>query len=93
MKSRSDKIEIKIRNDISKMNNMPCINDELKFFGRSLEVQSIVAHLNIDKYKLIHIFGPEGVGKTAIALYAAKYAFERRFFSVGAFYVDLNFKT
>lgn len=40
---RNDKIKIKIKDDISKMNNMPCINDDLKFFARSLEVQSIVS--------------------------------------------------
>jgi Cdc6-like AAA superfamily ATPase len=94
---RGEKIRIKVKNDISKRNYMPCTIDELKVFGRNIEIQSIVENLNSDsdkiKTKMIHIFGSDGVGKTAIALNAAKYAFERRFFSVGAFYIDFASKT
>lgn len=61
--------------------------------GRNFEVQSIVVHLDYDsdkiKTKIIHIYGLDGIGKTAIVLHAARYAFERRFFPQGAFYVDL----
>ena len=43
--------------------------------------------------KVVHIFGIEGVGKTAIARYSAKLALNRHFFPQGVFYVSLLNKT
>jgi hypothetical protein len=37
----------------------------------------------------VHIFGGEGVGKSAIAKYAAKYTVDRRKFIDGAYYIEI----
>jgi hypothetical protein len=46
-----------------------------------------------EKTRLIHIYGERFVGKSAIALYSAKYALDRNIFPAGVYYVDLKNKT
>ena len=95
--NHNEKMRIKIKDDISEKNSLPCTKDGLKVVGRNLEVQNIVEQLNQDneevKSKLLHVFGNEGVGKTEIVLHAAKYAFERKFFPDGAYYIDMANRT
>ena len=60
---------------------MPYVLDDLKVVGRNNEIFQIVNHLYYEnRTKLIHIFGPDGVGKSAIASTSAKFALDRRFF-------------
>ena len=40
--------------------------------------------------RFIHIYGSEGVGKSSLAKYAAKYCLERRKFPDGVYYVDVS---
>ena len=62
--------------------------------GRNSELQRIVQSLCTDKKgRIIHIYGPEGVGKSAIAKYAAKYTVERRVFPHGVFFIDSSNRT
>ena len=90
-----EKVEggIIIKDNIQELNNMSYVIDDMKVIGRNKEIQAILTHLDYDneriKTKLIHIYGSDGVGKTAIARYSAKYALDRRFFSAGVFYIDL----
>jgi hypothetical protein len=79
-----------VKDSIDQFNNLPCNNYSDKVFGRNITVQEIVVNLDYDneKTKLIHIYGKKGVGKSAISIHAAKYAFDRRFFPNGAYYVD-----
>jgi Cdc6-like AAA superfamily ATPase len=59
--------------------------------GRNKELQTIVEILFSEKKgRLIHIYGTEGVGKSAIAKYSAKYVLERRKFPDGVFYVEVQ---
>ncbi len=55
----------------------------------------IINQLDIAKKgsKVIHIYGQEGVGKTGIARYSAKFCLNRHFFPQGIFYVSLINKT
>lgn len=62
--------------------------------GRNAELQQIVQSLSSEKEgRLIHIYGPEGVGKSTIAKYAAKYTVDRRIFPHGVFYIDASNKS
>jgi Cdc6-like AAA superfamily ATPase len=42
--------------------------------------------------RFIHIYGESGIGKSAIANYAAKYTLERRKFQDGAYYIEIENK-
>lgn len=59
--------------------------------GRNIELQNIVQTLfsETSSKRLIHIYGSEGVGKSALAKSAAKYTLERRKFPDGVYYIEV----
>ena len=73
-------------------NKLPQIIDNQMLVGRNKELQEIVKILFSNDYqrRLVHIYGGEGVGKSAIAKYAAKYTLERRKFNDGAYHIEIE---
>jgi hypothetical protein len=86
-----------IRDNMQEVNHMPDLVDHLQVVGRNLEVSKIVNYLDRsskDNFtKIVHIYGPDGVGKTGIARYSAKFGLNRHMFPQGVFYLSLANKT
>lgn len=83
-----------LQSDVNLVNKLPNIVDPLMLFGRNLEIQQVVDSLFSESstHRFIHIFGAEGVGKSSISNYAARYTLERRKFPDGAYYIEVNNK-
>lgn len=63
--------------------NEPINVGNLPAVGRNIVLQQIIdslSYLNSTNSRLVHIYGPPGVGKSFVAKHAAKYLFERRNF-------------
>ena len=63
------------------------------FLGRAIALQQLVLKLGQRRQKevrLITVSGPAGVGKSCLAIAAASYLFERRWFSEGCVRVELG---
>lgn len=60
--------------------------------GRNKELQKIVHHLfsDTESSRLIHVYGPDGLGKSAISNYAAKYTLDRRKFKDGVYFIEIQ---
>lgn len=60
--------------------------------GRNKLIAEIVRFLNNDESRLLHMYGPDGHGKSDIANYSGKYALYGRVSLEGAIYIDLEHK-
>ena len=81
--------QVQIEADVNENNKLPYTIDSQMLIGRNSELQRIVSYLCTEKEgRIIHIYGPEGVGKSAIAKYAARYTVDRRVFPHGVYYID-----
>ncbi|CDW81385.1 UNKNOWN [Stylonychia lemnae] len=83
---------LQIEQDVNQMNKLEHDIDTQMLIGRNRELQIIVSHLFSDspKCRLIHIYGQEGLGKSAIANYAAKYTLDRRKFQDGVYFLEIQ---
>lgn len=81
--------------DVNQNNKLPQVLDTQMLVGRSIELQKIIETLfkEVSSKRLIHLYGQEGVGKSSIANYAAKYTLERRKFPDGVYSVEVQNKT
>lgn len=72
---------------------MPDVIDDIYVVARNREVQEIVSKLDptidVNRSRIIHLYGPTGVGKSAIARFSAKFGLNRHFFLHGVYYIDL----
>ena len=74
------------------INKLPHFIDPQLIFGRNIELQRLVQYLFSEQppnNRFIHVYGDEGVGKSAISTYAAKYTLDRKKFPDGVYYVEL----
>lgn len=67
-------------------NNLPAIPEH--FIGRNVDTQRVV--LRVTAGRLVTVCGAPGIGKTALAIAAARYLNERRTFPDGVFFVSAN---
>jgi predicted ATPase/DNA-binding CsgD family transcriptional regulator len=79
LEANSSKIFLQI------LHNLPA--DTLPFIGRAEEIQALVKQLNSDKYRLITILGPGGMGKTRLAIEVGRYLIAH--FIDGVYFVPL----
>jgi hypothetical protein len=88
---------IVVLGNAEEMNHMPMVNDEVQITGRNEVVYQIVEYLDSEKknnpIKIVHLYGPFDVGKTAVVRYASKYCLNRHLFPQGLYYLDLYKKS
>jgi len=66
--------------------------------GRGMVIREIVNFINYKEsseaghHRIMHIFGPDGFGKSDIANFATKYSLSGRFLLDGAIYVNIEKK-
>eukprot|EP00347_Sterkiella_histriomuscorum_P024050 403332474 len=84
--------ELIIDQDVNQNNKLQHVIDTQLLVGRNKELQKIVSYLFSEQQscRLVHVYGSEGLGKSAIANYAAKYTLDRRKFCDGVYFIEIQ---